>query len=210
MHVYNWHEVAERLNKHQQKTEATRKKLLAAALRVFSRDGFERSRLEDIAAEAGHTRGAFYANFASKEDLFIALLESQAAKRFALMSKAFQDNTRDEDWHQTIRDFYVNRAKDRQWYMLMLEFKLYALRHSEHRARFAAAHRRIRESFHLQVMTSLKAISPAGSKSEQHAKIILEVVASGLILEHAYDPKRISAEEVTHLLGKMFDMLTCS
>ena len=207
MHVYNWHDVAERLNKHQQKTEATRKKLLAAGLRVFSRDGFERSRLEDIAAEAGHTRGAFYANFASKEDLFIALLESQAAKRFALMSKALKENSGKEDWHQTIREYYKNRAKDHQWYILTLEFKLYALRHSEHRARFTAAHRRIREAFHLQ-LTSLKGISPVGSKSEQHAKILLEVVAGGLILEHAYDPKRISAEEVAHLLGKIFDMLT--
>ena len=54
-------------NKHQRRTEETRRKLLAAGLRVFARDGFEASRLEDIAAEAGHTRGAFYANFATKE-----------------------------------------------------------------------------------------------------------------------------------------------
>jgi AcrR family transcriptional regulator len=67
MHVYNCG-VAPPLNKHQQKTEETRRKLLAAALRIFARDGFERSRLEDIAAEAGYTRGAFYANFATKED----------------------------------------------------------------------------------------------------------------------------------------------
>jgi AcrR family transcriptional regulator len=65
-------------NKHQQKTEATRRKLLEAALQVFSRDGFEAARIEDIAAESGYTRGAFYANFDTKEDLFFALLEEQA------------------------------------------------------------------------------------------------------------------------------------
>jgi len=194
------------LNKHQQKTEATRQKLLAAALRVFSRDGFERSRLEDIAAEAGHTRGAFYANFASKEDLFIALLEDQAAKRVAKISRELKGSA--DGGREAIRKYYLNRAKDSRWNILTLEFKLYALRHREHRARFAAAHRRIRASFHLEMMNSFNYASPFGAKAQQQAKILLEVILSGLLLEHAYDPKRISAEEVNNLLGSMFDLVT--
>jgi AcrR family transcriptional regulator len=47
---------------------------LLAAEQTFARDGYEAARLEDIAARAGYTRGAFYANFASKEDIFFALL----------------------------------------------------------------------------------------------------------------------------------------
>jgi len=202
--------LTETLNKHQQRTEATRRKLLAAALRVFSRDGFERSRLEDIAAEAGHTRGAFYANFASKEDLFIALLEHQAARRVAEISLALKGTAGPEECRRTIREFYLSRAKDRQWNILMLEFKLYALRHSEHRARFAAAHRRIRSSFHsfhLELTSSVGHSSALGEQAEKYAKILLEVLLSGLLLEHAYDPKRISAEEVNRLLGRMFDLV---
>src|SRR3954470_10444855 len=65
-------------NKHQQKTEETRGRLLKSARKVFSRDGFEAARLEDIAKDAGYTRGAFYAHYDSKEDLFFALLEQQA------------------------------------------------------------------------------------------------------------------------------------
>jgi len=68
-------------NKHQQRTEQTRRKLLEAGLRIFVRDGFEAARIEDIAAASGHTRGAFYANFETKEDLFLALLEQQSVKR---------------------------------------------------------------------------------------------------------------------------------
>src|SRR3984885_16001457 len=63
------------------RTEATRSKLLEAAEQIFARDGFEAARLEDIAAEAGYTRGAFYANFKSKEDIFFALLEMWVAER---------------------------------------------------------------------------------------------------------------------------------
>src|ERR1700733_11288570 len=67
--------------KHQQRTEATRRALLDAARRIFARDGFEASRIEDIASATGHTRGAFYAHFSSKEDLFFALLEQDVGAR---------------------------------------------------------------------------------------------------------------------------------
>ena len=53
------------------RTAATRRKLLLAAEQTFARDGYEAARLEDIAARAGYTRGAFYANFESKEDIFL-------------------------------------------------------------------------------------------------------------------------------------------
>src|SRR6266436_6750437 len=64
-----------------ERTEATKRKLLAAAKRIFAKDGFEAARLEDIAAGAGYTRGAFYANFESKEDIFFALLEEWVRDR---------------------------------------------------------------------------------------------------------------------------------
>src|SRR5690348_12636055 len=65
------------------RTEETRRKLLAAAEKAFARDGFEAARLEDIASLAGYTRGAFYANFKSKEDIFFALLEHWVGQRIA-------------------------------------------------------------------------------------------------------------------------------
>jgi AcrR family transcriptional regulator len=194
-------------NKHQQRTEATRRKLLSAALRVFARDGFEGSRLEDIAAEAGHTRGAFYANFATKEDLFVALLEQQGAKRITEVSRKFESFSEPGDRRCAIRNFYLRRATDRQWAILSMEFKLYAFRHSKTRAKLAAAHQRIRESFHVELMNRLKPESTMSPEAEKHAKILLEVIWGGLVLEHAYDPKRISAEEVSHLLGRMFDLI---
>lgn len=195
-------------NKHQQKTEATRRKLLQAALRIFSRDGFERARLEDIAAEAGHTRGAFYANFATKEDLFLALLEQQAAKRCAKIYKALEGTATPESRLDAVRSYYLSLAGDRDWSMLTLEFKLHALRNTKHRAKLAAAHRRIRETFHLELMSRIKQTRETYPATEEHGKVLLDVVWSGLVLEHAYDPRRVSAGEVTTLLGRIFDMVT--
>ena len=53
----------------------TRRELLRAASRLFLRNGFVATSLSDIAEEAGVTKGAVYSNFASKEDLFLALLQ---------------------------------------------------------------------------------------------------------------------------------------
>lgn len=53
----------------------TRDKLFEAAARVFELDGIGGASIEAIAAEAGFTRGAFYSNFGSKDELIFAMLE---------------------------------------------------------------------------------------------------------------------------------------
>ena len=193
------------LNKHQQRTEATRKKLMAAALRVFARDGFEASRIEDLASEAGHTRGAFYANFDTKEDLFFALLEQQAANRITRLRSLIERVSTPEERMQAVRAFYLERLADRQWVMVSLEFKLFALRHGSPRAKLAAAHQRIRNSLKLDSLDNLldgRSCNPARDETNQ---VALEVLLNGLVLEHAYDPKRLSKENATALLGRIFD-----
>src|SRR5262245_65885575 len=53
----------------------TRDKLFEAAARVFEEQGINAASIETIAAAAGFTRGAFYSNFASKDELIVAMLE---------------------------------------------------------------------------------------------------------------------------------------
>src|SRR5882757_8715842 len=53
----------------------TRDKLFEAAARVFEEQGIGGASIETIAAAAGFTRGAFYSNFKSKDELIIAMLE---------------------------------------------------------------------------------------------------------------------------------------
>jgi AcrR family transcriptional regulator len=193
-------------NKHQQKSEVTRRKLLEAALRIFARDGFEAARLEDIAKESGHTRGAFYANFDTKEDLFFALLEQQASERLQDLQRRLELHQSAADRMRTLRAFYLERATDRQAMLLTLEFKLFALRHPKMRARLAGAHRRIRASLKYEALTKLLPSPPDAERNELD-KVLLEVVLAGLVLEHAYDPKRISAKQTVETLGRAFDLL---
>jgi AcrR family transcriptional regulator len=58
----------------------TREKLFEAAARVFEEQGIGGASIETIAAAAGFTRGAFYSNFDSKDELIIARLEDHVAQ----------------------------------------------------------------------------------------------------------------------------------
>lgn len=60
-----------------EEAEATRSTLLDAALVVFSRQGYTATRLEDIAQEAGVTRGAVYHHFGGKAELYNALVQER-------------------------------------------------------------------------------------------------------------------------------------
>src|SRR5271156_732237 len=76
----------------------TREKLFEAAARVFEEQGIGGASIEAIAAAGGFSRGAFYSNFASKDELIIAMLEDHVAqtvrRNLDLLSK-----------HKTLADF---------------------------------------------------------------------------------------------------------
>ncbi len=61
----------------------TRSRLLAAAARVYARRGFNGATLDEVASEAGLSKGAVYAHFGSKENLLVALMEEYLAAQIA-------------------------------------------------------------------------------------------------------------------------------
>ena len=68
------------MRKTKEEAEKTRQDLLKAALSVFSQKGYAATTLEDVAKEAGVTRGAIYWHFGSKAELYSALLEEYSAR----------------------------------------------------------------------------------------------------------------------------------
>src|SRR5437764_15413442 len=61
----------------------TRARLLEAAARVYARRGFEAATLDEVAEEAGFTKGAVYDHFGSKEKLLLALLDEHLSAQIA-------------------------------------------------------------------------------------------------------------------------------
>ena len=71
-----------------QEAALTRNSLLKAALSVFSRTGYSAATLEDVAAEAGVTRGAIYWHFGSKAELYNALLDEYSGRSGQIVQAA--------------------------------------------------------------------------------------------------------------------------
>ena len=200
---------ASSLNKHQQRTEATKRKLLKAALRIFARDGFEAASIDEIAIEAGYTRGAFYAHFQSKEDLFFAMLEDESHKHFEALTKMMEKLESKRERLDALREHYVSRVADRRWSILILEFKLYALRHPKLRARLAGMHRSIKSKMKWGDIGRIwDTRSEHTAEAKEFVRITLQIMLNGLVLERAYDPASISDTQVASLLRQLFDFMT--
>lgn len=184
----------------QQRSRITRHELVEAARQIFARDGFEIARLEDIAAAAGKTRGAFYAHFRDKEDVFFAIFEDDLAGderkiRAALAGK----NTAAERIEAITRLFSV-LLKNRRRMLLTLEFKLYAIRRPHHK-RLATLHHQMKmrcaEANIDELLPELRGQSPA-RKRETAAQF--GSLVDGLALNRLFDPRSLRETQLQVLL----------
>ncbi|CAH9415205.1 Transcriptional regulator, AcrR family [Streptomyces globisporus] len=66
---------------------ARRDMILRAAVRVFARQGFAATRVEDVAAEAGVAKGSVYLCFDSRDALLVAAFEEYAAQAQAVIQR---------------------------------------------------------------------------------------------------------------------------
>jgi AcrR family transcriptional regulator len=190
-----------------ERTRATRRKLLDAAKQIFAQQGFEAARLEDIASGAGYTRGAFYANFKSKEDIFFALFEEWVGERIDSFTSALRRHSDPAEKLVALRTHYAELATDRRLVLISMEFKLFAMRHPEARARLQSRHRSIRASFGELFSELMGELGKTLGIAYPAASACLGAVAQGLLLEHLLDPKSLSDGDVRHVLGLFFDSI---
>lgn len=190
------------------KSERTRAELLRAAEVVFARDGFEASRIEDIAAEAGRSRGAFYANFASKTEVFLALRTLATRRHARALRERIQDVKDEEERYKAIIRYIVERICDTQTQLLQIEFKLFALRHPEMLAELAEKHLEASTSVNRQELSDL-----FPEKNEKLAEtrcntLAVEAILEGFALNAQFSPKVLDEshiqEMVPQLLAKIF------
>jgi len=194
-------------SRHQERSDATRTRLIRAAEKIFARDGFEAAKLEEIAAEAGYTRGAFYANFDSKEDLFFALLEGEVSSRINTVERMTRSVQDPEAKVLAFREFFLTISQDRRWSLLALEFKLFAVRHPEVKTRLAAMNRRLVKS-RIGILRDI--MEGTGRKlpiTPAAVAMSLSAVANALGLEHMLDRGLMPESALKQILGNYFDSL---
>jgi AcrR family transcriptional regulator len=195
-----------RLSRKERQAE-TRLRLLDAAEQVFLRRGLPGSSVEEITAEAGFTRGAFYSNFKSKDELFVELLQDRVYRQYAEMVEQAQEQPgtpRDRlRWGaERLRD--VQKREEGSWlFRLWLECLTQAARDEDFRklaATFWSGNRGLLAEQTKEVYKELGSKPPLPPEQIATAMIALDV---GLAVQHLVDPE----EAPLDLYVPLFDLL---
>jgi AcrR family transcriptional regulator len=183
------------------RTAATRKALLEAASHVFVRDGFEASRIEDIAREAGRSRGAFYVNFSSKAEAFLALREQQFLMFEARFRKQLQGQTTREEQRQAVEELMVDLTLEKSYILLELEFKLFAIRHPRLLKRLAKKHFEVKRE-----IEELRDLFPRGDDSPlamQQRMLTWEAILEGFVLNLAFNSEVMTRKYIQSFIPQL-------
>jgi AcrR family transcriptional regulator len=163
-----------------ERAAVTRRDLLEVAERRFFADGYHGTSLDDIAEEAGYTKGAVYSAYQSKAGLFLALLDEVIDRRLAETRRLLAEH---ETGAAKLAALAEQRIEERsaRFSLLAIEFLVHASRDPTLLADFGERYRRLR--------ASLAEISPTASAlgSEGWAVVTL-ALSNGLALERLIDP----------------------
>jgi AcrR family transcriptional regulator len=198
-----------KVTKHELRTRETRELLLRAAEQIFVRDGYEQAELGEIAALAGRTKGAIYGHFKSKEDIFLALVESHAQRNRAAMQKLLEDSSSIAGNVAAFRKFFVESVRDETWGLLLLEFRLYTIRHPDARERLRAAYETIIPKNEESAYAALLGAAGKDKKAVSRAAAVHGGFAmlSALQLEARYSPGVFGRGAIDAMAARLFDAL---
>jgi AcrR family transcriptional regulator len=186
----------------------TRARLLKAAGEVFAERGYDRASLEDVVAAAGLTKGAVYSSFASKDELFYALMRERISERLELVAEAAERQATVEDITRDAGGALAKLISSQvDWQLLFIEFWARAVRDPDLRKEFARE-RRAARGLIARVLeeraTEAKIDLPA--PAEQLAVAVL-ALSNGVAIEHLADPDTVDASTFGVVLGLLLDGL---
>lgn len=124
----------------------TRRRLLDAAFAVFAAKGFGRTRIDDICQASGYTKGAFYSNFGTLDELFLALYREQS-REFAEHTVRFLAAEPFDTVEATIQAWAQALPINRDWLLINTDFVLYAARLPDVQSELAAERSQMRDDF---------------------------------------------------------------
>jgi AcrR family transcriptional regulator len=184
----------------------TRKRLLDAAGKVFARRGYEGATLDEITEVAELSKGAVYYNFASKEELFLTLLEERLVERLGDVERVFErDDAPQRQSSDAAQQFLENLEHDPRWAPLFFEFLAYCARDPSRRAHFAErflrATRRLLAGVIQQRYASLDADPPM---APEELATCIAALTNGMVIERLFDPRGVRED----LLGRGVSLLT--
>ena len=184
--------------------ENTRGCLVKAAAKVFSRRGYEKASLDEVAEEAGFTKGAVYSNFKGKEDLFLATIDAHFEERLQSIKRVMQEEPDEQGTaHAAGMDFMDKLNRGSGYFALFFEFWAYAQRNPAVKRKFLPRVQRFRSA----LAELFEAKSDAGLElpmpSEQLASMLI-AMAAGVAMERELDPKAVPDDMYALILQFFF------
>jgi AcrR family transcriptional regulator len=191
----------------------TRDKLFEAAARVFEEQGINAASIETIAAAAGFTRGAFYSNFASKDELIVAMLEDH-------VDQSIRRNLDLLTRHRDLQDYleaFRNMGRGRQdplgsAPLLHMEMILFVAR-AEKRRPELAKRLRARRQMLTEIVTAISTHEGKNFENPGWVAAILLALEDGFRLHRLIDPETTPADsflralnDLQHAIGETFDV----
>ena len=195
----------------------TRQRVLDAAADVFGEKGFRAASLSDVADRAGHTIGAVYSNFASKDELFRALmverlrlfeagLEAAAAYRPNVGADA---GSREQRIESALDQMAASEdAVPVRWWRLLYEYRTYAAADPAAWAELAALERRCRELIARQIENFSAAFGTALPRSPTELAELTLALTDGLRAAHAEGRSTMTSGEGLRLVVKALSAMS--
>jgi AcrR family transcriptional regulator len=101
--------------------------------------------VDEIAQAAGYTKGAFYANFKSKEELFLVMLDERFSEELERLDRLLAGTDEPQAEAAAAAADFIHFATDEEWQRMSFQFLAYALRNEEFRQELATRQRAMRE-----------------------------------------------------------------
>jgi AcrR family transcriptional regulator len=193
----------ERLTREEKKAR-TRAQLIDAAATVFARRGFVAASLDEVADEAGLTKGAVYSNFDSKEELFQAVIDDRLNEPMLRLAEDLDTTgTFAERAMEGARMFVDMAQQERDLFLLALEHNIYVARHPEHVPAYSARYREQLAMVADLITEQSKRSGLSLPLPADEMAIAVEALSQGMALQRLADPERVPDD----LLGRVYAVL---
>ena len=173
---------------------------------MFARRGLHAASVDQIAEEAGLSTGALYSNFQGKEDLFLQLYEDRISRRATELRDILSGGDRSHGLSDVAAAVAEALRAEREWFLLYLEFALYAARN----APFADRFNTVRQEGLDQLVAGLAQLT-SGQRDrtalESSARLIRALIY-GFAIDAVVDGGQISTNVVQDGLALIVGRLT--
>ena len=187
--------------------EQTRARLVEAAFSVVTRRGYQEATVDKVAAAAGHSKGAFYFHFASKENLFLELLKLWVAEQTARL-KACEGSLPVAALLEGLESFLSYEGRARNWPPLVLEFWAQGRRDAGFQNALQQAYGSWQKLLTQAFRRAAREGVLAGVVAPEVAARTVLATHDGLVVETCLDPQAAAQGSLRRLLGALLSYLS--